>query len=155
MNRVANIGQNVILTLWVGGMWAIGYLAVPSIFYALDDRKLAGALAGNMFTAMYIVGLVATVALLLGCVFSNGQQVFRAWRTWVLIAAMALIATGFFVVQPMMQELKTLGIEAGSAEASQFGRLHGISSAMYLLTSLLGLVLVIFGLGRQNSGISD
>lgn len=150
MNRVANIGQNVILTLWVGGMWAIGYLAVPSIFYALDDRKLAGALAGSMFTAMYIVGLVATVALLLGCVFSNGGRVLRAWRTWVLIAAMALIATGFFVIQPMMQELKILGIEPGSAAASQFGRLHGISSAMYLVTSLLGLILVIFGLRQQD-----
>jgi hypothetical protein len=40
------------LTLWVGGFWAIGYLAAPMLFYNLDDRMLAGMLAGKMFTGM-------------------------------------------------------------------------------------------------------
>lgn len=154
MGKIFTVGERILLTFWVGGMWAIGYLAVPSLFHALDDRQLAGALAGNMFTAIYVVGLVATMALVAGAFFSSGTRALRAWRTWVLIGAVVLIAVAFFVIQPMMQELKAAGLGPGSPESSQFGRLHGVSSVMYLLTSLLGLALVIFGLrgdGQKTS----
>jgi len=33
------------ITLWVGGLWAVGYLAAPMLFYNLSDRMLAGMVA--------------------------------------------------------------------------------------------------------------
>jgi hypothetical protein len=42
--------QAVAVTLWVGGLWAIGFLVAPSLFHALDDRALAGDLAGRFLT---------------------------------------------------------------------------------------------------------
>lgn len=149
MGKAISIGERVLLTLWVGGTWAIGYLAVPSLFHALDDRQLAGSLAGNMFTAVYIVGLTAAVGLLAGGLVRDGLRSLRTWRCWVLIGALALICIAFFVLQPMMQELKNAGVTPGSEAAAQFGRLHGVSSVLYLATSLLGLVLVMFGLRAE------
>ena len=33
----------VVITAWVGSLWAIGYLAAPALFHALaDNRQLAG-----------------------------------------------------------------------------------------------------------------
>ncbi|MEO6697586.1 MAG: hypothetical protein ABIN45_06265, partial [Gammaproteobacteria bacterium] len=60
---------------------------------------------------------------------------------------------GEFMLQPMMQALKAAtpqGFVPGSAEAARFGMLHGISSTLFLVTSLLGLALVVFGLSRDK-----
>ena len=33
------------VTLWVGGLWAIGFMAAPALFASLKDRVLAGEVA--------------------------------------------------------------------------------------------------------------
>ena len=49
----------------------------------------------------------------------------------------------------MMADLKAQGpIVPGSDSAAAFGLLHGISTGIYLLLSLLGLILVALGLRR-------
>jgi len=48
-----------------------------------------------------------------------------------------------------MAALKDAGL-TDPANAARFGRLHGISSALFLVNSLLGLALVIFGLGKPG-----
>ncbi|MFZ5594387.1 MAG: DUF4149 domain-containing protein [Pseudomonadota bacterium] len=149
--RMVSISERILLTLWVGGLWAIGYLAVPVLFHALDDRQLAGELAGRMFGILSIVGLMCGVLLLIGALYRAGARWQRAWRVWVLLAMLVLVATGFFVLQPMMQDLKAQGLVEGSAQAAKFGRLHGISSIMYLVTSLLGLALVIAWPGKERA----
>ena len=37
----------IVITAWVGALWAIGYLAAPALFHALADKQLAGMLAGK------------------------------------------------------------------------------------------------------------
>jgi hypothetical protein len=139
------IGERILLTLWVGGMWAIGYLAAPTLFHMLDDRRLAGSLAGQMFTAMSLVGLVCGGLLLVSAIYSAGKQWARAWRVWVLIVMLGIVAVGEFGLTPIMGALRESGLVPGSAAAVRFGRLHGIASTLFLIASLLGLVLVIFG----------
>lgn len=136
-------GEQLLQTLWVGGLFAVGYLAVPVLFHSLDDRRLAGEIAGNMFSAMSIVGFACGGALLLSALIAARGGWLRARRVQLLLAMLTLLAVGFFVLQPMMQELKLTGLLAGSEAASQFGRLHGISSILYLLNSLLGIYLVM------------
>ena len=137
--------ERVLTTLWVGGLWVVGYLAVPILFYTLDDRKLAGELAGRMFTTMNTVGLICGVAILALMIGAARHAWFRSVRCWVVVAMLVIVAASAFGLQPMMQELKATGLLPGSAEAAQFGRLHGVSSALYMVLSVLGLVLVIRG----------
>lgn len=136
-------GEQLLQTLWVGGLLAIGYLAVPILFHSLDDRRLAGELAGHMFSAMNVIGFVCGGVLLLSAILAAKGQWLKARRVQVLLAMLALVAIAAFVLQPMMQELKATGLLPGSAEASQFGKLHGVSSMLYLANSLLGIWLVM------------
>jgi Domain of unknown function (DUF4149) len=146
--RYLGIGERIILTLWVGGVWAIGFLAVPVLFHTLNDRTLAGEVAAPMFTIINAVGLVCGVLLLIGAAMGQGRAWYRSWRVGVIIAMLVGTAVILFVIQPQMAALKTQ-VAAGGALGPRFGRLHGISSAIYLLVSVLGLLLV-GGAGRRH-----
>ena len=131
------VGERILLTLWVGGMWAIGFLAAPVLFANLEDRALAGTLAGILFEIVAWIGLLCSVLLMLGNQLRHSTR--RAnWRMLVLLAMFCLVAAGQFVLAPMVAELRAAG-EAGSAT---FARVHGIASTLYLITCLFGLLLV-------------
>lgn len=136
------IGERLLLTLWVGALWAIGYLAVPTLFALLDDRILAGMLAGRMFTLVSYLGLVCGMLLLLGTVVRQGRGVLRSVRGWLLLVMLLLVAVGEFGLQPLMAQLKAQGLAEGSAQAAQFARLHGLASVLYLINSVCGLLLI-------------
>lgn len=138
--------ERLLATLWVGALWAIGYLAVPTLFAQLDDRILAGALAGHMFTALSYLGLVAGGAMLAIIALRR----YARWRRTrlVLVASMVvLVCIGEFWLQPLMAELKRGGLVAGSEQALAFARLHGVAAVLYLANSLMGLVVVALGNG--------
>ena len=139
--RHINIGERIILTLWVGGLWAIGFLAVPVLFHPLDDRTLAGQLAAPMFTLINGIGLACGALLLLSAAVGEGRAWYRSWRVGVIAIMMVGMAVILFVIQPQMAALKEQ-VAPDGALGPQFGRLHGISSAIYLLVSILGLLLV-------------
>ena len=130
-------------TLWIGGMWVIGYVVAPILFASLDDRRLAGELAGSMFTAINYVGLVCG-GVLLALALSKATAWFKDLRVIAIVLMLLLIAVSAFVIQPMMHELKAVGLVPGSDEATQFGRLHGVSSVLYLVNSVLGLFLILY-----------
>jgi len=139
------LGERIILTLWVGATWSIGYLAAPVLFHALDDRTLAGQLAGQMFHVVYLLGLACGALLLFSKVARQGKAGLRDWQNWVILLMIALIAVGLFVLQPAMTEMKAAAAAHGrTLQDEGFGRLHGLSSVFYLITSLLGLILVVF-----------
>jgi uncharacterized membrane protein len=137
--------ETVLQTLWVGGMWVIGYVVAPILFATLDDRRLAGELAGHMFTAINLIGLVCGGILLLSALYAARPRYLNR-RVVILLAMLVLICVLAFVIQPMMQELKQSGLVEGGDTMKQFGRLHGVSSVIYLINSLLGMWLL---LGRR------
>lgn len=143
--------EQLLLTLWVGSLWAIGYLAVPILFATLDERMLAGMLAGKMFTAVSFIGLGCGAGLL-AITIAAGSRALREPRVIVLVLMLALVAVGEFVLQPMMAELKLQGLVEGSAAAARFGMLHGIASLLYLINSLCGLVLLLLA-ARRPTGL--
>ncbi len=132
------VGERILLTLWVGGLWAIGFIAAPILFAVLEDRALAGTLAGEMFRALAWLGLVCGSLLLLFHKLSRGRP---AWRLWVLVAMLLLILVDRLLLAPMIADLRATGL-SGSAE---FASLHGVSSTLYLFNCLAGLALVAFG----------
>ena len=131
-------GERILLTLWVGGLWAIGYIAVPALFARLEDRALAGSLAGTMFEIVAYVGMVCAVLLLLSNQVRNPGRRLN-WRAFVLLVMLLLVVAGQFIVAPMIAEIRVAGTSASSA----FAWLHGVASSAYLITSLLGFALVV------------
>ena len=137
----AHIGEKLLLTLWVGAIWAIGYIAVPTLFGTLDDRQLAGLLAGKMFTAVSYVGLFCGVILMISTI-RCAHPLKSNVQFLLLIFMLALVCIGEFILQPQMAELKLLGLVEGSKALNYFDQLHHISSILYMVNSLLGLALV-------------
>ncbi len=142
MHKYLDSSARLVLTLWIGSMLTVGYLVAPILFQMLD-KQLAGQVAGRLFHFVFIIGLVSGPLLALHFWRRSGKAALKNWRLWALVAMLVLVIIGFFVLQPLMQELKTGGLIPGSAEAATFGKLHGISSILYMLTSVAGLALIL------------
>lgn len=136
----------ILITAWVGGLWAIGYLAAPALFYTLgENRQLAGNLAGTMFTWIAYLGLFSGIYLLAHRVARYGLNAFKQAFFWTALAMLLLTLFGHFGVQPMIAQLKAQAMPADvmhSVFRDRFATWHGVASIAYLIESLLGLVLV-------------
>ncbi|HUX31751.1 MAG TPA: DUF4149 domain-containing protein [Thiobacillus sp.] len=133
------------LVLWIGGIWAIGYVAAPLLFASLGDKQLAGILAGKLFEVMAWIGIAAAIYLLVYRVARDGGGALKTLFFWAVAVMLVLILTGQFGIQPIMQSLKDQAMPHAvmqSVFADRFARWHGISSILYLLQSALGLLLV-------------
>jgi hypothetical protein len=135
--------ERLLLTLWVGGLWAIGYLAVPMAFVKLGDITLAGTYAGQLFTALYILGLGCGTVLILTKLLVHKLAVKTMWRFWVLVLMVIITAVFIFYIQPKMAEIKQMDWQVNSALSEVFSLLHKVSENLHLALSLLGLALVV------------
>ncbi|TCS39650.1 uncharacterized protein DUF4149 [Paucimonas lemoignei] len=138
----------VLATLWVGSLWTIGYIVAPTLFATLEDRGLAGTLAGRMFQVEAWITIACAVMLAI-LVMRAGEAYESLQRKHLLIVIVLMLlctVISHFGIQPFMAELRA-SVPAGgvmNAEtAARFGKLHGASSGIYLVQSMLGLVLVL------------
>jgi len=138
----------LIAGIWVGSLFTVGYLVVPTIFANLQDRQVAGMIAAAIFQAEAYVSVAVCVALLLlaNTLIKRKVENYRNTR-WVILVLLLISAMTCFGFIPYMnalrQEALLLGIPVmASPSASLFGRLHGISSGLFLIQSLLGLWMV-------------
>ena len=145
---------NIAVALWVGGLFATGYLAAPVLFAQIADRSLAGAVAGAMFSVIAWVGLACGTYLLLYVLAGKGWRAIQSGVFWIVLLMLALTAAGHFGVQPILAQLKADALPRQVMESAlrdRFSTWHGVSSALYLVQSLLGVALVILqerGKGR-------
>ena len=133
------------LVLWIGGIWAIGYVAAPVLFASLGDKQLAGMLAGKLFEVMAWIGIASATYLLIYRIARDGGSALKALFFWAVMLMLALILIGLFGIQPIMQSLKDQAMPHAvmqSVFADRFARWHGVSSILYLIQSAIGLLLV-------------
>lgn len=146
MSRFADGLYSIAIAVWVGGMLAIGYIAAPVLFSQLTDRSLAGNLAGAMFTATAWVGIVCGTWILLFLAVRKGWRVIKAGVFWIAALMLVLVIAGHFGIQPVIAQLKADALPRQVMESAlrdRFSAWHGISSAVFLLQSLLGIALVL------------
>lgn len=145
MKRLPDLLAAWSVALWVGGLWAVGYLAAPALFYNLEDRMLAGFVAGKMFAWMAWVGLACGGWLLVFRLARAGGSALKQAFFWIAVAMLLLTIAQHFGIRPILEELKGQAMPKDVMESlfrDRFQAWHGISSAVYLVQSLLGLVLV-------------
>ena len=137
---------------WAGSLWTIGFLVAPTLFAVLDDRAVAGRVAGVLFERGAWVGIGCAVYVLTYRFSRFGGAEFRRPVVWIAMAMLALILAGRFGVQPIMAGLReqALALEiAQSVFRQRFATWHGVSSVLYLTQSLLAAALVL----TQRSGL--
>ncbi len=137
----------IVTTLWVGALWAIGYIAAPTLFYALqEDRQMAGMLAGKMFAMVAYIGMGSAFYLLIHRLARFGTPALKQGFFWATLVMLLLVLAGHFGVQPILAELKNQAMPADvmqSVFADRFKTWHGVASIAYMVESLLGLMLVL------------
>jgi hypothetical protein len=146
MKNLSGNLASLLTTAWVGSLWAVGYLAVPVLFYAQPDRQLAGMMAGQMFTLVGYLGMVCGLYLLTWQISTTGRASFRQAMFWIVAVMLLITMLLQFGIQPVMTGLKEQALPLDvmhSAFADRFKMLHGVSSIFYLIQSLLGVFLVI------------
>lgn len=133
------------LVAWVGSLLSLGTIAAPVLFTALEDKQLAGLLAGKMFVVGAWVGIVAGVYLLIYCFVRDGARAFKTWFFWLVLIMWLLTLAGHFGIQPILQNLKHQALPLAvmqSVFADRFSQWHGISRILWIIQALLGVILV-------------
>ncbi len=135
------------LTLWVGGLWASGYIAAPLLFAMLSDHALAGNVAGKLFALIAYIGIGCAAYLLLFKLARLGAGALKRAPFWIILLMLVLIAAGQFGITPILDSLKTQALPQHVMESvfrDRFVAWHGVSSVLYLIVSVLGALLVYF-----------
>ena len=151
MPRFPDTLAKIAITLWVGSLWAIGYIAAPVLFAHLTDKQLAGNLAGGMFAVVAYVGMVCGFYLLMYRLMQFGSGALKQAFFWVTLVMLLLTLGIYFGIQPIMESLKEQAMPKAvmqSIFSDRFARWHGVSSIVYLIESLLGLVLLFKQSGK-------
>lgn len=147
MRKLSEALYLIVLTAWVGGMWAVGYLVAPVLFDSLGNRQLAGLVAGKLFALIGWIGLGCAAYLMVFLVVRWGGAVFKRSVFWLALIMALLTAVSLFGIQPLMTQLKAEALPREVMESvlrDRFATWHGISSILYMVQSLLGLWLVVW-----------
>lgn len=147
------------LVIWVGGLVALGAIAAPAAFdvaaarHLPDARLVAGALFGEMLRRFTLVCYGAGAVLLLTLIARRilGPRPHRfGWRAGLTLLMLATTAYAGVVVASRIQQLQhEMGVSPSSlpesdARRQEFGRLHGLSTALQLVPLLGGLALLFW-----------
>lgn len=139
----------LLATVWVGSLWTIGYIVAPILFAVVENKILAGTIAGKLFQAEAWLSLACGLLLVYLCNLTAYKFSIKERRLVLLLIAGMLTCTvaGYFVLNPYMVDLRELMHGAVGPDLivvkSKFGLLHGLSSVIYLLESLLAVALIL------------
>lgn len=146
MRRLAEPVLLVVTTLWIGAMWTVGYIVAPTLFSMLSDRMLAGQVAGRLFEIVGWIGIGSAVFVLGFVIARQGWHALRGGLLWVVVAMLLMTLASQFGIQPLMEQMKAAAWPRevmDSVMRSRFATWHGVSSVLYLVQSVLGLLLVV------------
>lgn len=135
----------IVITLWVGALWMTGLTAYV-LFDTLQDKQLAGSLAGKLFTIVGYIGLVSAIFLMIQRLLGYGTGALKQSYFWAIFFMLLLILASHFGVQPILAQLKVDALANNITQtvfADRFKTWHGVASVAYLLQCLLGFVLVL------------
>ena len=135
----------IVITLWVGALWTTG-LSAYVLFDSLQDKQLAGSLAGKLFTLVSYIGMASGFYLLIQRLLDYGTSALKQNFFWAVFGMLLLVLAGHFGIQPILAQLKADAVPADvmhSIFAERFGKWHGVASVAYLVECLLGFVLVL------------
>jgi hypothetical protein len=147
------------LVLWLGGLLALGAIAAPATFAALTGahgvagREMAGLAFGAMLRRFHFAayGAAAVMILSLVAMAALGPRPVRfAVRLGILVAMTVLTVYSGRFVSPRIEGMQraiggpVAALPEGDPRRAEFGRLHGLSTALLSASALGGLALLFW-----------
>ena len=144
--NVARFIYLALLTLWVGGLWLVGFYIAPTVFVILkDNHVLAGEITGHFFAAIGWIGVVAAIYMLAFKFVLYRRQAWKMPAFWIVVVMLVIVLDALFHLQPLMAQLKAQALPLPvmqSAYAVRFDFWHHVTEVTYTITSLLGAALI-------------
>lgn len=150
--------SNLLSSLWVGGLLALGYVAAPAAFAVLQahdpasGRALAGELFGNTLLRAqhFLIGAGAIQAVLLNVRAAVGPRP-RQYKVQLATILLMIALTGYsaFIIAPKIETIRVAANGPIAALANdnpakaEFGALHGWSNGLMALT-LIGAISLLW-----------
>lgn len=146
----------LVLALWVGGLATLATLG-PTIFTALESldpdsgRVYAGQVFGTVLQRFQHIawGLGGALLALYGLRAALGPRPRRlSLRMWTATAMLATSLAGGLLIGPRIDAIRRqvpgpiAGLVDGHPSKVEFGRLHGLSNALMLISLLAGVGLI-------------
>lgn len=135
----------IVITFWVGGLWMTG-LTASTLFDTIQDRALAGSVAGHLFTMISTIGLVCGATLLIESCMKYQAAALKQSHFWIIAIMLLLTVIGQFGIQPLLAQIKADALPndvMDSGYASRFAVWHGVAGMVYLIECFLGIALVL------------
>jgi hypothetical protein len=145
---------NLMLALWVGGIFIYTFLVTPLIFNSFG-RDTASTIVDKLFP-FYLPYTLAVVILAFGFFLISGPKKIAKYKlTLALLIIGILIAA--FINLGLYSEIKKIKQGISSFEKSpadlparkQFSVLHGISMTLNLVLLADGITLIVIGSFRK------
>jgi tellurite resistance protein TehA-like permease len=142
-----------VLAVWVGGLVVLGGIAAPTLFGVLEARDpsggttLAAVLFGAVFRRFQQIGWMLGGALILLLIVraALGPRPRRlAVRIWTVAAMVGMSLAGALYLAPRIDAIRSATpglvkqLPDGDESKAEFGRLHGTSTILMLLTLAAG-----------------
>ncbi len=143
--------ERLVLTLWVGALWVVGYVAAPLLFTRLDDIAAAGRIAEAMFASVAWIGLGCGAVLIAAQWRHKIRPLAAHWRLWLVVAMVVLTVVGEFGVRPPMAEFIPPVDGADSPGDTAFYPMYRLAESLYFLNSVIAAVLVAGGVQPRDS----
>ncbi len=153
--RTCSVLYNLMLALWVGGIFIYTFLVTPVVFKSFG-RDTASAIVDKLFP-FYFPYILAIVGLTLGFFLLSGWK--RNARpkfalTSLVIAALIALCVNFVLypeIRRTKQEISSFETTAVDLPARrQFRTLHGISMMLNLVLLADGIAVLISGSFRKK-----
>ncbi|OAM29154.1 MULTISPECIES: DUF4149 domain-containing protein [Eikenella] len=143
----ANRVLALLVSVWFGAYVLAGYGVAPLLFQSLPKEQ-AGTLAGVLFSTVNYIGLFVWAVVYLAGVSARRQSFGRGGNSKLSSRLVAftwlLLAVSQFVLVPLIRALRTGQTHwLSNLLGGEMGFWHGMSSSLYMLVSLLGLVLLM------------
>lgn len=142
----ANRVLALLAAAWFGAYLLAGYGVAPLLFQSLPKEQ-AGNLAGVLFSVVNYIGLFVWAVVYLAGLSAQRQAFGRnnsklssrlTAFTWLLLAASQ------FLLVPVIRALRQGQTHwLPNLLGGEMGFWHGMSSSLYMLISLLGLILLM------------
>lgn len=126
----------IVAALWWGGVSALSFVAVPTLFASLGNPAVAGPVAARLFSLQCWAGLLLGVVLML--ILRRQRSVLTAEVSPEALAALRglLVTLGLVLLAMLLALLQEFGVAQKIVSARATGgnlRLwHGVGSAMVL-----------------------
>ncbi|MEI6459476.1 MAG: DUF4149 domain-containing protein [Pseudomonadota bacterium] len=133
--------RQLLLALLAGLLVTVGGLVAPLLFVGLDDRALAGRMAGQLF---HVTNLLTLVLVLMVVALGALRQTGPCGRA-MLLAPAVLLGASECLIRPLLETEKV----AHGTQTLAFAQWHGVSSLLYALATVAAVTALVQALRRR------